>query len=119
MPRRLVHAPLLAVGGTAEALPFPKPFVRQLYAGKYCFWKLENFRALASETVKTYADRNRTSMSGELSMKSQCLPFQQIPQSARLLLDYLSYLPSVPHLYPRDPLVPERVKAEPTRDVSG
>ena len=50
MPRGLKPAPLLAVGGTAEALPFPKPFVRRLYAGKYCFWKLENFRTLASES---------------------------------------------------------------------
>jgi bacillithiol biosynthesis cysteine-adding enzyme BshC len=45
-------------------------------------------------------------MSGELPMKSQCLPFQQIPHATRLFLDYLSYAPSVRGMYPRSPVSP-------------
>jgi bacillithiol biosynthesis cysteine-adding enzyme BshC len=57
-----------------------------------------------------------------LPMKSQCLPFQQIPHSTRLFLDYLSYAPSVREFYPRSPLFTEwmadesqRVKYDSTR----
>jgi bacillithiol biosynthesis cysteine-adding enzyme BshC len=45
-------------------------------------------------------------------MKSHCLPFQQIPHTARLFLDYLSYAPSVREFYPRSPLFSEWVKEE-------
>src|SRR6266404_4230245 len=51
-------------------------------------------------------------MSGELSMKSQCLPFTQIPHTTRLFLDYLSYTPSVRSFYPRSPIFSEWVKDE-------
>jgi bacillithiol synthase len=51
-------------------------------------------------------------MPGELSMKGQCLPFQQIPHSSRLFLDYLSYAPSVREFYPRSPIFSEWVKDE-------
>src|SRR5229473_1045377 len=54
-------------------------------------------------------------MSGELSMKSQCLPFQQILHSTRLFLDYLSYTPSVREMYPRSPIFSEWVKDESQR----
>src|ERR1700720_878672 len=54
-------------------------------------------------------------MSGELSMKSQCLPFQQIPHTTRLFLDYLSYTPSVREFYPRSPIFSEWVKDESSR----
>ncbi|MGA2236152.1 MAG: bacillithiol biosynthesis cysteine-adding enzyme BshC [Terriglobales bacterium] len=37
-------------------------------------------------------------------MKAQCLPFQQIPHTTRLFLDYLSYTPSVRGMYPRSPI---------------
>src|SRR6266436_5353371 len=56
-------------------------------------------------------------MSGELSMKSQCLPFQQIPHTTRLFLDYLSYAPSVRSFYPRSPIFSEWVKDESQRVV--
>jgi bacillithiol biosynthesis cysteine-adding enzyme BshC len=56
-------------------------------------------------------------MSGELPMKSQCLPFQQIPHSTRLFLDYLSYTPSVRGMYPRSPIFSEWVKDEAQRVV--
>jgi|SRR5208337_3315670 len=56
-------------------------------------------------------------MSGELPMKSQCLPFQQIPHSTRLFLDYLSYAPSVRGMYPRSPIFSEWVKDESQRVV--
>jgi bacillithiol biosynthesis cysteine-adding enzyme BshC len=50
-------------------------------------------------------------------MKSQCLPFQQIPHSTRLFLDYLSYTPSVRGMYPRSPIFPEWLKDESQRVV--
>jgi bacillithiol synthase len=56
-------------------------------------------------------------MSGELPMKSQCLPFQQIPHTTRLFLDYLSYAPSVRGMYPRSPILSEWVKDESQRVV--
>jgi bacillithiol synthase len=40
-------------------------------------------------------------MSGELPVKSQCLPFSQIPHTTRLFLDFLSYSPKVQPFYPR------------------
>src|SRR6202795_4389521 len=45
-------------------------------------------------------------------MKSQCLPFQQIPHTAPLFLDYLSYTPSVRGFYPRSPIFSEWVNDE-------
>ncbi len=54
-------------------------------------------------------------MSGELPMKAQCLPFQQIPHTTRLFLDYLSYTPSVRGMYPRSPIFSEWVKDESQR----
>jgi bacillithiol synthase len=54
-------------------------------------------------------------MSGELPMKSQCLPFTQIPHTTRLFLDYLSYTPSVRGFYPRSPIFSEWVKDESQR----
>ena len=48
-------------------------------------------------------------------MKSQCLPFAQIPHTTRLFLDYLSYAPSVRGMYPRSPIFSEWVKEEAQR----
>jgi len=45
-------------------------------------------------------------------MKSQCLPFQQIPHTSRIFLDYLSYAPSVRSFYPRSPSFSEWAKDE-------
>ena len=50
-------------------------------------------------------------------MKAQCLPFQQIPHSTRLFLDYLFYTPSVRGMYPRSPIFSEWVKDESQRVV--
>jgi len=50
-------------------------------------------------------------------MKSQCLPFTQIPHTTRLFLDYLSYTPSVHGFYPRSPMFSEWVKDESQRVV--
>jgi bacillithiol biosynthesis cysteine-adding enzyme BshC len=54
---------------------------------------------------------------GVLPMKAQCLPFQQIPHSTPLFLDYLSYTPSVRGMYPRSPIFSEWVKDESQRVV--
>jgi bacillithiol synthase len=56
-------------------------------------------------------------MCGELPMKSQCLPFQQIPHTTRLFLDYLSYTPSVRGMYLRSPIFSEWAKDEASRVV--
>jgi hypothetical protein len=56
-------------------------------------------------------------MSGDLPMKSQCLPFTQIPHTTRFFLDYLSYAPSVRGMYPRSPIFSEWVKDESQRVV--
>lgn len=50
-------------------------------------------------------------------MKSLCLPFEQIPHTTRLFLDYLSYTPSVRGVYPRSPIFSEWVKDESQRVV--
>ena len=50
-------------------------------------------------------------------MKSQCLPFHQIPHTTRLFLDYLSYTPSVRSFYPRSPIFSEWMKDESQRVV--
>ena len=45
-------------------------------------------------------------------MKSECLPFGQIPHSTRLFTDFLSYSPAVQPFYPRSPHFSEWVKQE-------
>ena len=45
-------------------------------------------------------------------MKAHCLPFQGIPHSTRLFLDYLTYVPAVRGLYPQSPLFSEWFKDE-------
>ena len=45
-------------------------------------------------------------------MKSQCLPFAQVPHTARLFTDLLAYSPSVRPFYPHSPYFTEWVKAE-------
>ncbi|MFZ1130332.1 MAG: bacillithiol biosynthesis cysteine-adding enzyme BshC [Terriglobales bacterium] len=54
---------------------------------------------------------------GDVPMKAQCLPFQQIPHSSRLFLDYLAYTPSVRGMYPRSPIFSEWMKDESGRVV--
>lgn len=44
-------------------------------------------------------------------MKAHCLPFEQIPGSTRLFLDFLQYLPNVRPFYPHSPNFNEWVKA--------
>ncbi len=48
-------------------------------------------------------------------MKSHCIPFQHIPHTSRLFLDYLSFAPAVRAFYPRSPLFSEWMKDEATR----
>ena len=50
-------------------------------------------------------------------MKSQCLPFTQIPHTTRLFLDYLAYTPSVRSFYPRSPIFSEWLNDESQRVV--
>ncbi|MGB7149758.1 MAG: hypothetical protein WBD45_11435, partial [Terriglobales bacterium] len=52
---------------------------------------------------------------GVPSMKSQCLPFTQIPHTTRLFLDYLSYSSAVRDFYPRSPIFSEWLKDESQR----
>jgi bacillithiol biosynthesis cysteine-adding enzyme BshC len=48
-------------------------------------------------------------------MKSQCLPFRQIPHTTRLFLDYLDFTPDVQQFYPRSPRFLEWAKEESSR----
>jgi bacillithiol synthase len=45
-------------------------------------------------------------------VKSQCLPFSQIPHTTPLFLDYVSHTPAIREFYPRSPLFSEWVKDE-------
>ncbi len=84
--------------------------------GKCYLWESLTLPARTSARVRTYADRGNApvyrEMYGELPMTAQCLPFQQIPHSTRLFLDYLSYTPSIRGMYPRSPIFSEWVKDE-------
>ncbi len=51
-------------------------------------------------------------MYGEVPVKSQCLPFAQIPHTTRLFSDYLAYSPAVRPFYPRSPQFAEWVSEE-------
>ena len=48
-------------------------------------------------------------------MTDRCLPFQQIPHTTKLFLDYLSYAPSVRGFYPRSPIFSDWLKDEAQR----
>lgn len=48
-------------------------------------------------------------------MKSQCLPFAQIPHTSRLFLGFLAYAPSVRSFYPSSPHLSEWGKEEASR----
>lgn len=45
-------------------------------------------------------------------MKTECLPFSQIPHTTQLFSDFLSYSPKVRRLYPRSPHFSEWLKQE-------
>jgi bacillithiol synthase len=51
-------------------------------------------------------------LSGDLPVKSHCLPFSQIPHTTRLFADFLSYQPNVQQFYPRSPNFGEWLKEE-------
>ncbi len=51
-------------------------------------------------------------LSGELTVKSHCLPFSQIPHTTRLFADFLAYQPKVQQFYPRPPNLSEWLKEE-------
>jgi bacillithiol synthase len=51
-------------------------------------------------------------MSGDLAVKSQCLPFAHIPHTTRLFTDFLAYSPSVQPFYPHSPHFDEWFRAE-------
>ncbi len=54
-------------------------------------------------------------MSGEVSVKAQCLPFGQIPHTTRLFTDFLAYSPAVQQFYPRSPSFREWMQEEASR----
>lgn len=51
-------------------------------------------------------------MSGEVSVKAQCLPFSQIPHATRLFTDFLSYSPSIQQFYPHSPSLQDWIQDE-------
>ena len=48
-------------------------------------------------------------------MKSQCLPFSQIPHTTKVFADFLSYSPKVQRFYPRSPRLNEWMSDEAAR----
>src|SRR5207237_10071437 len=52
---------------------------------------------------------------GEPPVKTQCLPFRQIPHTSRLFADFLSWAPSVHQFFPRPTNFSEWLKNEATR----
>src|ERR1022692_1132630 len=56
--------------------------------------------------------RYKPAMSGERTVKAQCLPFAQIPHTTRLFTDFLAYSPSVQPFYPHSAHFSEWSKAE-------
>ena len=52
-------------------------------------------------------------MQGELLVKAQCLPFNQIPHTTRLFADFLAYSPSVRPFYPRSPYLHDWIHDSP------
>jgi bacillithiol synthase len=54
----------------------------------------------------------RPKLPGGLPVKSQCLPFSQIPHTSRLFLDFLSGAPSIQPFLPRGPHFSQWVKEE-------
>jgi bacillithiol synthase len=54
----------------------------------------------------------RPTVSGELPVKSECLPFSQIPHSTRLFSDFLFDFPKVQEFYSRPPQFVEWVPVE-------
>jgi bacillithiol synthase len=47
-----------------------------------------------------------------LPVKAECLPFNQVPHTTKLFLDFLAHSPSVRKFYPRSPYFSEWFKAE-------
>ena len=60
----------------------------------------------------TIDEIRRPKLSGELPVKSQCLPFDQIPHTSPLFSDFLSYSPQIRQFYPRSPRPAEWMKSE-------
>jgi bacillithiol biosynthesis cysteine-adding enzyme BshC len=54
-------------------------------------------------------------LSGELLVKAECLPFNQIPHTTPLFADFLSAYPKVQQFYPRPPYVQPWLKEEAPR----
>ena len=53
-----------------------------------------------------------TDIAGVLPLKSECLPFTQIPHTTRLFVDFLASSPKVQQFYPRSPNFSEWFKQE-------
>jgi bacillithiol synthase len=56
-----------------------------------------------------------TMLSGDSPLKSQCLPFKQIPHTTKLFTDFLSYSPQAQPFYPRSPRFTEWFQDEASR----
>jgi bacillithiol biosynthesis cysteine-adding enzyme BshC len=64
------------------------------------------------ESGLTLHDWERPTLSGELPVTSECLPFSQIPHTARLFADFLSSHSKVQQFYPRSANFSEWFKDE-------
>src|SRR5438477_9789278 len=51
-------------------------------------------------------------VAGVLPVKTQCIPYSQVPHTTRLFADYLSFSPQVQQFYPRSPNFTEWLSLE-------
>src|SRR5690349_14929891 len=63
----------------------------------------------------TFDERPRPTLSGDLPVKSECLPFSQIPHTTGLFADFLSDHSRVSQFYPRSPYFTEWFQDEASR----
>jgi bacillithiol biosynthesis cysteine-adding enzyme BshC len=63
------------------------------------------------ESIANY-DPECTAIAGVLPVKTQCLPYAEIPHTTRLFADYLSASPQVQQFYPRTPNFTEWLSQE-------
>src|SRR5882762_4455737 len=58
------------------------------------------------------ADELCPALPRDLPVKTECLPFSQIPHATRLFSDFLSYSPNIQQFYPRSPNLDQWLKQE-------
>ena len=66
----------------------------------------------ANATENAHTNDNSAPTPGDSPLNAHCVPFEQIPHTTRLFLDYLSHSPSVRAFYPRSANFSDWIKEE-------